>query len=110
THGYELSPAGEAAGMALGLMLKHQLLKFQTRKHLEYLRKHAAYWAQGGTSSVENCRSRKPQPQLIRDSAPSFSNANLDKPGLEPKLQFASPPLVRLDDSGNSSPPQMRRG
>ena len=34
-HGHELSPAGEASGMAFGAVLADQLLKFQARKQLE---------------------------------------------------------------------------
>jgi len=56
------------------------VLELQARKHLEYLRKHAAYWAQGGTSSVENCCFGKNHNPNLSEIPPSFSKPNLDKP------------------------------
>jgi hypothetical protein len=46
-HGHELSPAGEAPGMALGFVLAHRGLKFQSRKKMQNLREYAAYTIQG---------------------------------------------------------------
>jgi hypothetical protein len=51
-HGNELPPAGEAARVPLGSVLRRQLLEFQTRKKLEKLRENAAYSVHGGISLV----------------------------------------------------------
>lgn len=47
-HGQELSPAGEPAGVTLGLVLLDGLLKLQSRKQLENLGENAAYSTQSG--------------------------------------------------------------
>ena len=50
-HGHELAPAGEAAGVSLGLVLAHRGLKLGTRKQMQHLTENAGYsnHGDGGT-------------------------------------------------------------
>jgi hypothetical protein len=47
-HGHELSPATEAAGMALGPVLDDGLLELKARKQLQHLAENAGYSYHGG--------------------------------------------------------------
>jgi hypothetical protein len=49
-HRDELPPAGEPARVTLRTGFANRLLKFQTRKELQQLRKNATYSVQGGIS------------------------------------------------------------
>src|SRR4029077_18273249 len=47
-HGHELSPATEAAGVALGPVLDDGLLELEARKQLQHLAENAGYSYHGG--------------------------------------------------------------
>jgi hypothetical protein len=49
-HGHKLAPATEAAGMALGPVLDHGLLKLGAGKQLQHLAENARYSYHGGGS------------------------------------------------------------
>ena len=62
-HGHELAPAGEAAGVALGMVLLHRLLEFAAGEQLQELAEYAAY-------SVHGRHLRQGKVVLVREPTP----------------------------------------